>query len=237
MIVKSSNVGAIKIGAEARAGAAQRLRAPLRLRQADVARFPRREPGHCLGSVEADRQRAWRRWRWAIRSASRRCRWRRPSASVANGGELVQPRVVRAVIRDGARLPGAAQGHRASRSTHRHRGDADRDHGRRRRARHRQGGADCRLHRRRQDRHGEEAGQRQLLGTPTTTCRLSASCRRGSRCSRSSSWSIRRTGSRRTAASVAAPIFQKIAQTALRHYGVPPSINAPEPLLVARRER
>jgi cell division protein FtsI (penicillin-binding protein 3) len=29
---------------------------------------------------------------------------------------------------------------------------------------------------------------------------------------------------------VAAPIFQKIAQTALRHYGVPQSINAPEPV-------
>ena len=33
---------------------------------------------------------------------------------------------------------------------------------------------------------------------------------------------------------VAAPIFQKIAQTALRHYGVPQSINAPEPLLALR---
>jgi cell division protein FtsI (penicillin-binding protein 3) len=33
---------------------------------------------------------------------------------------------------------------------------------------------------------------------------------------------------------VAAPIFQKIAQTALRHYGVPQSINAPEPLLASR---
>ena len=30
---------------------------------------------------------------------------------------------------------------------------------------------------------------------------------------------------------VAAPIFQKIAQTALRHYGVPQSINAPTPVL------
>jgi len=29
---------------------------------------------------------------------------------------------------------------------------------------------------------------------------------------------------------VAAPIFQKIAQTALRHYGVPQSINAPDPV-------
>jgi cell division protein FtsI (penicillin-binding protein 3) len=33
---------------------------------------------------------------------------------------------------------------------------------------------------------------------------------------------------------VAAPIFQKIAETALRHYGVPQSINAPEPLLASR---
>jgi cell division protein FtsI (penicillin-binding protein 3) len=33
---------------------------------------------------------------------------------------------------------------------------------------------------------------------------------------------------------VAAPIFQKIASTALRHYGVPQSINAPEPLLASR---
>jgi cell division protein FtsI (penicillin-binding protein 3) len=33
---------------------------------------------------------------------------------------------------------------------------------------------------------------------------------------------------------VAAPIFQKIAATALRHYGVPQSIDAPEPLLASR---
>jgi cell division protein FtsI (penicillin-binding protein 3) len=35
---------------------------------------------------------------------------------------------------------------------------------------------------------------------------------------------------------VAAPIFQKIAATALRHYGVPQSINAPEPILVQRAD-
>ena len=35
---------------------------------------------------------------------------------------------------------------------------------------------------------------------------------------------------------VAAPIFQKIADAALRHYGVTPSINAPPPILVARRQ-
>jgi len=35
---------------------------------------------------------------------------------------------------------------------------------------------------------------------------------------------------------VAAPIFQRIASAALRHYGAPPSISAAPPLLVARRE-
>ena len=35
---------------------------------------------------------------------------------------------------------------------------------------------------------------------------------------------------------VAAPIFQKIAAAALRHEGVPQNINAPAPLLVARRD-
>ncbi|HLG53985.1 MAG TPA: penicillin-binding protein [Vicinamibacterales bacterium] len=34
---------------------------------------------------------------------------------------------------------------------------------------------------------------------------------------------------------IAAPIFQKIASAALRHHGVPQSINAPEPLLATRR--
>jgi cell division protein FtsI (penicillin-binding protein 3) len=34
---------------------------------------------------------------------------------------------------------------------------------------------------------------------------------------------------------IAGPIFQKIAQAALRHYGIAPTINAPPPVLVARR--
>jgi len=35
---------------------------------------------------------------------------------------------------------------------------------------------------------------------------------------------------------VAAPIFQKIASAALRQYGIPPSINAPEPVLATRSD-
>jgi cell division protein FtsI (penicillin-binding protein 3) len=35
---------------------------------------------------------------------------------------------------------------------------------------------------------------------------------------------------------VAAPIFQRIADAALRHEGVPPTLNAPPPVLIARRD-
>jgi cell division protein FtsI (penicillin-binding protein 3) len=38
-----------------------------------------------------------------------------------------------------------------------------------------------------------------------------------------------------TGGPVSGPIFQRIAQAALRHFGIPPSINAPPPVLVARR--
>ena len=36
-----------------------------------------------------------------------------------------------------------------------------------------------------------------------------------------------------TGGPVSGPIFQKIAEAALRHFGVAPSINAPPPVLVA----
>jgi membrane peptidoglycan carboxypeptidase len=35
---------------------------------------------------------------------------------------------------------------------------------------------------------------------------------------------------------VAAPVFQKIAEAALRHRGVPPSLNRPAPVLIAKRD-
>ena len=95
---------------------------------------------------------------------------------------------------------------RAPDDQRRHRGDADDDHGRRRRtARHRE--------RPRRFRGytiagktgtAREAGQRPLLARPTTTRRLSASCRRAIRRSRSSSSPIRRTTARLPAAGVGA---------------------------------
>jgi hypothetical protein len=34
----------------------------------------------------------------------------------------------------------------------------------------------------------------------------------------------------------AAPVFKRIAEATLRHYGIGPSLNAPPPILIARRE-
>ena len=94
-----------------------------------------------------------------------------------------------------------------------------------------------RVHRRRQDRHRAEGRQRPVFARPTTTRRSSGSCPRATRPSRSS-WSIDSPHGRNLyyGGSVAAPIFQRIADAALRHQGVPPSINPAPPVLVARRE-
>ncbi len=95
---------------------------------------------------------------------------------VANGGELVQPRVVRAVIRDRRRLPVPRK--IIARTDHcQHLGDPHPDHGRRRHRRHRQGGADSRIHGGGKNRHSEEAGQRQLprsFRLQRVVCRLRA---------------------------------------------------------------
>ena len=69
VIVKSSNVGAIKIGLRLGRRAPRPLRAPLRVRQAALAGLPRREPGHRLGPGTLDRERARVGRRWATRSA------------------------------------------------------------------------------------------------------------------------------------------------------------------------
>ena len=58
VLVKSSNVGAIKVGMRLGAGAARPLRQPLRLRPGARARLPRRERRHRVEPGAARRQRA-----------------------------------------------------------------------------------------------------------------------------------------------------------------------------------
>ena len=136
VIVKSSNVGAIKVGLQARARAARRATSAgsgsaRRSRPTSAARTRHRvEPGAARSPAR------WRRCRWATRSASRRCRWRRRSARSPTAARSCEPRVVRAFIKDGRARRGAAQGaapHDHVRAPAAH---ADDDHGAGRRARH-----------------------------------------------------------------------------------------------------
>ena len=83
-------------------------------------------------------------------------------SSIANGGQLMRPRLVRAFWNGTTRKAVAPGGH-PPHGDARDRRDADRDHGRRRRARHGQDRSDRGVHARRQDRHRRQAGQRRLL--------------------------------------------------------------------------
>ena len=185
VIVKSSNVGAIKVGLEARRRAAQRLRQALRLRPRDLAGLPRREPGivwdrakltdSALASVSMGYQVGVTPLQMAA-----------AVSAVANGGELIAAaRGARGDPRRRAHA-GAAQGGRAGRSAAGTAASSPRSW---------KASSSAAPAKRAQVEGFTVAGktgtaqkvvERPLLADPTTTCRSSASCRRASRCSRSS---------------------------------------------------
>ena len=103
VIVKSSNVGAIKIGLKL---GAERLSEYVRrfgFGAAGVAGLSRREPGHRLEPGQVDRQRA----RVGVDGLPGRrdaaADGRRPSARSPTAASCIEPRVVRAVYRGGRR--------------------------------------------------------------------------------------------------------------------------------------
>ena len=69
VLVKSSNVGAIKVGPEARGRAARAVRAPLRIRSRALAGFSRLRRRALCGIRESSTTARWRRCRWATRWA------------------------------------------------------------------------------------------------------------------------------------------------------------------------
>ena len=82
VVVKSSNVGAIRIGRGHGRDAPGRVRARVRLRVATARDLPWREPRASSGPPASGARARSPRCRWATRSASRRCRWwRRPARS------------------------------------------------------------------------------------------------------------------------------------------------------------
>ena len=103
VIVRSSNVGAIKIGLRVGTERLSKYVGAVRVRPPGVAGFSRREPGHRVEPVEDGPRARWRRCRWAIRSASHRSRWSRRSAPSPTAASYIEPRVIRAIYKDNRR--------------------------------------------------------------------------------------------------------------------------------------
>ena len=174
VIVRSSNVGAIKIGLRVGTERLSRFVSRFGFGRPVSPDFPGESPGI-----------VWNADKWtesALASVSMGyqvgvtpLQMVAAVSSVANGGELVEPRVIRAVYRDNRRYAVDAEDP-AAHDQRRHRGHADDDHGRRRRrrARHGERGEHSGLHDCRQDRHRRQARQRPLLdvGLQRVVCRI-----------------------------------------------------------------
>ena len=177
VIVKSSNVGAIKAGLRVGAERLSAVRPAVRIRRSARAGLRGRESRASSIDRPAERQRArvgvdglpGRRHAAADGGGRERRRQRRHARSSRTS--------CAAIVRDGVREAGRAEG-AAARDRAGDGRDADDDHGRRRRARHGEGRAarsairsPARPARRRSSSTGG-------YSTPTTTRRSSASCRR-----------------------------------------------------------
>ena len=231
VIVKSSNVGAIKVGLRLGPERLTRYVSRFGFGQTLVAGLPRREPGDRLEPADLDES--------ALASVSMGyqvgvtpLQMAAAVSSVANGGTLFEPRIVRAMVKDGRATDVAPKALRRT-ITERTAADADGDDGSGRRARHRDRREDRRLHDCRQDRHGAQGHRRRLLDTDYNASFV------GFVPSRKPALTIivvidSPHGKGYYGGVVAAPIFQRIAEAALRHLGIPPTINAPPPVLVAR---
>ena len=193
VIVKSSNVGAIKVGLKLgaerlgayvkRFGFGRRTSPDFPGESAGIVWDPAKLTDSALASVSMGYQVGVTPLQMAA-----------AVSSIANGGELFEPRIVRAVIRDGARTPVPRKVVRRT-VTARHGRDAD--------ARSWKRSSSAAPGRARRSPAYTVAGktgtaqkvvERPATRAPTTTRRSSGSCRRASRCSRSSWSSTRRTG-------------------------------------------
>ncbi len=230
VIVKSSNVGAIQLGLRVgparlieyarRFGFGQRLSPDLRGESAGIVHDPARLNDRAVASVSMGYQVAVTPLQMAA-----------AVSAVANGGELVEPRIVRAVVRDGVRTerpqrviqravdPGTAAELTAIMEQVVERGTA---------------------------RNAQVPGY-SIAGKTGTAEKLidgqySSDHHNASFVgfvpSRAPAFAVlvmidTPRGARFTGGAVAAPVFQRIAAAALRHLAVPPTINPQPPVLIA----
>ena len=221
VIVKSSNVGAIKIGFRVGTDRLSRLR---RSGSASASRcrriFPARTPASS-GSATKWTDSALASVSMGYQVGVTPLQMVAAVSSVANGGEYVEPRVVRAVYRDNRRYAVQAEGGAARRSAADTAATLTGDHGRGRRARHREAARRFPATRSPARPAPRTSWSTAATRMRTTTRRSSASCRRAIRRSRSSSCIDSPHGPNgHSAARCPAPIFKRIAEATLRYLGV-----------------
>lgn len=232
VIVKSSNVGAIKLGLRVgpdrlidyarRFGFGQRLSPDLRGESAGIVHDPARLNDRAVASVSMGYQVAVTPLQMAA-----------AVSAVANGGELVEPRVVHAVVRDGARTeraprviqrvvePATAAELTAIMEQVVERGTARNAQVPGYAVAGKTGTAEKLI----DGQYSAEHHNASFVGfvpsrAPAFAALVMIDTPRGARF---------------TGGAVAAPVFQRIAAAALRHLAVPPSINPQPPVLVAPR--
>jgi cell division protein FtsI (penicillin-binding protein 3) len=233
VIVKSSNVGAIKVGLKL---GPERLSEYVRRfgfgRRASPD-FPGETPG-IVWDPSKLKDRALARVSMGYQVGITALQMATAASSVANGGELLQPRVVRAVIKDGRRLPVPRKvvgrtinsGVAAELTTIMEKVVEEGT------------GKGARLPG--YTIAGKTGTAAQIVNGHYSTTDYNASFV-GFAPSRKPMFTIivvidAPHANGHTGGVAAAPVFQKIADAALRHYGVGPTLNAPPPLLVTRRE-
>ena len=220
---------------DARAGAAGAVCAPLWIRSRALARFSGRDDGHRVGSAQARQQRA--------RVDVDGLPGGRDAAADGGGGQLGRQR---------RRSDSAARRPRAHSRRQACRGEADRPRP-----------DDLERHRRRRSpeswsRSSSAARRRTRRSTGYTIAGKTGTAAKlvNGRYSNTDYYAsfVGFLPSRNPVATIivvidsphahgyyggpiAGPVFQRIAEATLRHLGVPPTLNAPPPVLVARRSR
>ena len=237
VIVKSSNVGAIKIGLKLGPERLGRYVSRFGFGQHARARFPRRESPASSGTRRSSIASALASVSMGYQVGVTPLQMAAAVSSIANGGDPV--RAAHRARADQGRT--ARRGRAQGRAPHGHpertaaqltaimeavveRGTA-------------QVGADRRLHDRRQDRH-----RPQSWSTGATRQRNYNASFVGFVPSRKPALTIivvidSPHGKGYTGGAVAAPVFKRIAEASLRHLGIAPTVNAPPPVLVGAPRR
>jgi cell division protein FtsI (penicillin-binding protein 3) len=232
VIVKSSNVGAIKVGLKLGADRFGSYVRRFGFGRPTSPDFPGESPGIVWDPAKLNDS-ALASMLMGYQVAVTPVQMAAAMSAIANGGELIQPRVVGAVIRDGVRIPVP---HKVVRRTVSARTAAELT-----------GMLEAVVERGTAQRAqidgyvvaGKTGTAQKIVNGRYSTADHIASFV-GFVPSRKPVFTVIVVldGPRGSYGGlVAAPVFQRIAVAALRHYGVPPTLNAPPPVLVARREQ